>query len=905
MYPSSTPAAASDSMSSSSDDVDRGAATVESPAPNSPTVACAPAPAAAPSGDTIDYCRPGTGELVGLAAAVSTSPEPCPTTVAGYEILGVLGRGAMGVVYKARQPGLKRTVALKMILAGGHASAHELARFRGEAEAVAQLHHPHIVQIYEVGAEGGLPFFSLEFVDGPPLDKKLQGDPLPPRAAARLAEQLAEAMDYAHKRGIVHRDLKPANVLMTADGSPKIGDFGLAKRIEGGAGQTHTGAVLGTPSYMAPEQAEGRLADVGPLSDVYSLGAILYDLLTGRAPFKGTSVLETLDQVRTREPVAPVQLQPGIPRDLETICLKCLQKDPGRRYASAGALAADLDRFQKGEPILARPIGRLERTWRWCQRNPRIAGLTATIVLAVVAWGLTASLMAWQIKLQKDEADRQTLLAVANEREAQKQTLLAVANEREAKKQAGIAFQSEGRAKKTASGAVRQMVRLGEMLDQRLRNRLLSVQASPAVRQLRADVLAALRIALTTLSQEIEAIGATPNSQVASCQALGDLSARLGQGREALQLYQRGFELAKKLADARPNDDVARANLGLMLARLGTVSLDLNGDARAARDYFIKARDLHRDVRAHPRTKYYTQIDMKRILSHDDIHLGRALLTLGHPAQARVSFQEALAYRQAWSTAEPKRIDARSYVMEAHMWLGAVACRLADAKAAEEHFAKALGIGADLTRQFPTDISFQGDVAEARGAYGDSLAQLGQIDKARANYEKSLRRLQVVVAKNPDDIAKQSLLALAHERLGALEAGLKKGAAADNHYQDALRLRTELLQIETTDLARQAAFLLALARAGKPADAAALAGKLRPKVAKSTELLLQIARCFAVCATADTPQRAKYEEAALDALRAGTQADYQDAVVLRTDADLTALRGRPVFEKLVAEVKAR
>jgi serine/threonine protein kinase len=266
--------------------------------------------------------------------------------LAGYEILGELGRGSWGVVYKAQQLSLHRLVALKMILAGSHAGPQHRARFRSEAEAVARLQHPHIVQIYEVGEQEGRPYLSLEFVDGDTLDRKLAGTPLPAQQAAQLVETLARAVQAAHERGIIHRDLKPANVLLTADGTPKITDFGLAKHLDRDAAQTGPDAILGTPCYMAPEQASGKSKEVGPPADIYSLGAILYELLTGRPPFKGPSVLNTLEQVRSVEPVSPSRLQPKLPRDLETICLKCLEKEPRKRYASAGKLAEDLHRFQ-------------------------------------------------------------------------------------------------------------------------------------------------------------------------------------------------------------------------------------------------------------------------------------------------------------------------------------------------------------------------------------------------------------------------------------------------------------------------------------------------------------------------------------------------------------------------------
>jgi WD40 repeat protein/tRNA A-37 threonylcarbamoyl transferase component Bud32 len=337
--------------------------------------------------------------------------------VLGYEILGELGRGGMGVVYQARHTKLGRLVALKMILIAEHAGPEERARFQTEAEAVARLQHPNIVQIYEVGEQDGRPFFSLEFCAGGSLEKKLGGVPLPPREAARLAETLARAMHAAHEAGVVHRDLKPANVLLAKDGTPKITDFGLAKKL-GEVGQTATGAVMGTPSYMAPEQAGGKSADIGPLADVYALGAILYECLTGRPPFKAATALDTILQVVSDEPVPPRQLQSRTPRDLETICLKCLRKEPKRRYASALALAEDLRRFQAGEPIQARPVGRVERTVKWGRRNPVVAGLLAVVMLAV-AGGVTG--IYWKYRdtqqalreVQEQLADNSVLLAEA------------------------------------------------------------------------------------------------------------------------------------------------------------------------------------------------------------------------------------------------------------------------------------------------------------------------------------------------------------------------------------------------------------------------------------------------------------------------------------------------------------
>jgi WD40 repeat protein/tRNA A-37 threonylcarbamoyl transferase component Bud32 len=350
----------------------------------------------------------------------STAGETWPN-VAGYEILAELGRGGMGVVYKARQARLGRVVALKMLLAGAHAGAQELARFRVEAEAVARLQHPNIVQIFEVGEEKGSPYLALEYVEGGSLSDKLKGTPLPARAAAELVEALALAIDAAHRRGIVHRDLKPANILLTPDGNAKVTDFGLAKRLDAATVHTQSGALLGTPDYMAPEQAAGKT--IGPAADVYGLGAILYHLLTGRPPFPAETPLDTLVRLQSEEPVPPSVLQPKVPRDLATICLKALAKEPGRRFASGGDLAEDLRRFLDGRPIQARPAGRVEKWWRWCRRNPALATASSlalaagvAVVVVSVSFAIYQSQAAAELGTALEEVKTKERLATENSR---------------------------------------------------------------------------------------------------------------------------------------------------------------------------------------------------------------------------------------------------------------------------------------------------------------------------------------------------------------------------------------------------------------------------------------------------------------------------------------------------------
>ncbi len=343
-----------------------------------------------------------------------------PRAFGDYELVEEIARGGMGVVYKARQGGLNRVVALKMILAGQLATKEEVRRFRNEAEAAALMSHPNIVPIYEVGEQSGQPFFSMKLIEGGNLAQHVEEFRDRPRAAAAFLVPVARAVHYAHQRGILHRDLKPANILLEGggnaegpEGAPQITDFGLAKRFHDEADLTQSSAILGTPCYMAPEQAQGKGGGLTTAADVYSLGAILYELLTGRPPFKAENALETLLQVRQQAPVPPRALNPKVDRDLETICLRCLEKVPGRRYGSAEALADDLERFLANEAIAARRVGAWERAWKWAWRRPARAVVSALVaviaVLCLIGVGVLAQLRethhAWQAEALRASAE--------------------------------------------------------------------------------------------------------------------------------------------------------------------------------------------------------------------------------------------------------------------------------------------------------------------------------------------------------------------------------------------------------------------------------------------------------------------------------------------------------------------
>jgi serine/threonine-protein kinase len=866
-----------------------------------------------------DPATPSSHQHDGTADFTRQGQRPAklkaPVYVAGYEVISVLGRGAMGVVYKARQRGLKRLVALKMILAGKHASEQDLARFRVEANAVAQLQHPGIVQIYEVGEDEGRPFFSLEFVDGSSLHQKLQGMPLPPKEAAALLRKMAEAMAYAHERGVIHRDLKPANVLMTSTGLPKIGDFGLAKTInEEESGLTRTGAVLGTPSYMCPEQASGLTHEIGPLADVYSLGAILYDMLTGRPPFRGTSVMDTLQQLRTREPVPPVQLQPGVPRDLETICLKCLQKDRHKRYESASALAADLQRFLNNEPIVARPISWVERSWRWCRRNPGKAITAANVTLGLLAWMVSVTVLALLLQEEKTaalqakgEAETNEVIAKAQTKLAEEKTALANQKTIEANRQTEIALKETESQRRTSEESLKGMIVVVRKVYEALQSKRLSTDASPEIRKLRAEMLAEVRQSLADVVQRINAAATATYVDLRAAELVGTMLMKLGQSAEPRKIFEEALVAAKRRVELQPENDRSRGNLGIIEQHLGDVALEMEGDARTAKVHFQACRKLHEEIQQHPRSGEYSTLEINRALAHDDVHLGRSLLALGQAEEAQRYFEEARKYFEEWLRSVPpvKNSEPRSRVSEVQMWLGIAAGNRGDAKSIQQEFGKALEIGRELLKEFPDAYWYKADQAELLMAHGDALLKIGKLGDAKVAYLEAQKFLQAVVAKKPDDNSYQPLIAALYEKLGIVSNQLNEEKPAKDYFKAALQLRKQLYEIEPSNLARQIGYVLALARSGERENAVRLTNTIRSRMEKSPELMFQVARCYAILSQDKNADRQNTINQALSALEIGTRHDFKDATILLMDPELTPLREEPKFQELIAKIKGR
>jgi tetratricopeptide (TPR) repeat protein len=563
------------------------------------------------------------------AETAPTAPSGEAVQVPGYEILGELGRGGMGVVYRARQIAAGRVVALKMILAGGHAGPADLLRFKTEAEAVARLQHPHIVGVYEVGEHQGRPFFSLEFCAGGTLEKKLAGTPLPPPQAARLVETLAGAVQAAHDKQVIHRDLKPANVLLTEDGTLKVTDFGLAKKLDE-AGQTQSGSILGTPSYMAPEQAGGHRREVGSWTDVYALGAILYECLTGRPPFKAATPLDTLLQVLSQEPVAPRRLQPKTPRDLETICLKCLQKDPKKRYSSARDLADDLHRFTAGEPIRARPVGPWGRAVKWVRRRPAVAGLLAVCVAALLA--LAVGGWEYNVRLRRQAH----LLEEA----------------------IGTARQEHDRAQANLNKALEAVDRLLRPLDDSRLIRLPQFQ-EPRRRMLED----ALEFYQGFLNQE----GDDPAVRRDSARAYGRsvmLRVLLGQTAEAEQAGREALRLQERLVADFPDRPEYRHDLANTHSALGHV-YTLTGRFDKADQVYREALTLSEKlVRDYPGELAYreTLVNAHRSLGMFSMH--------GDPHMSEGHLRKAIEHAAVLMQAQPGMAERECLLAAAHAHLG-------------------------------------------------------------------------------------------------------------------------------------------------------------------------------------------------------------------------------------------
>ncbi|HZV07322.1 MAG TPA: protein kinase [Gemmataceae bacterium] len=707
-----------------------------------------------------------TPKVIRVAASSDSAGSPQAAAaparwpnIPGYEIVGELGRGGMGVVYKARQTQLDRMVALKMILSGGMADQDDLARFRTEAEAIARLQHANIVQIHEVGEHDGRPFFSLEFCAGGSLADKLNGTPLPAERAASLVETLAQAMEAAHQSHVIHRDLKPANVLLTADGTPKITDFGLAKKLDV-PGQTYTGAVMGTPSYMAPEQASGQ-KDIGPAADVYALGAILYELLTGRPPFKAATTVDTILQVRYDEPVPPRQLQSKVPRDVETICLKCLQKMPNARYARALDLAEDLRRFRAGEPIRARPPGPLERGWKLARRYPGWAA--ALVVLA--AGFLVSAILAGIAKQEAKRAERNAALRLT----ALDDVLLTISSERLRR-----------------AGQTRLMHEMLERLAPRFEEVLTLPDQDDATRAQQGLAWNSLTVIRRTMNKHEEALesagraeaifraliaGSVPSAsnRLGLASALSHSGLLLGQAGkfgDAIGKLDEASRLLAGILEERGEDAALRYQLALAHNNWANCLMRSQNVAIADAHYREAIQHMDAAIKDQPGEIRYR--DWKaRALSNLALLCGQRKQL----AEGRRHSAEAVAIARRISDDFPGEIDSRECLATCLSNEGELALHGGDIKGSLAPFREALGLYEGLARQVPSYVEFPWGRAMAESNLAAALAAGPRPDWTEA--EKLLRHAdelyQGLTKANPGNQELQGYVKENRERLQRLE----------------------------------------------------------------------------------------------------------------------------------------
>jgi serine/threonine protein kinase len=850
-------------------------------------------------------------------------------TVTGYQILGELGRGGMGVVYKARQRGLNRLVALKMVLAGAHASAQQLSRFNIEAEAVARLQHPNIVQIYEVGEQEGLPFFSLEFVNGGPLDKKIAGMPQPVAEAAQMTEAMARAMHFAHEQGIAHRDLKPANILLTSDGIPKITDFGLAKRLEEiDSSQTRTGTIMGTPSYMAPEQARGEIHSVGPLSDLYTLGAILYELITGRPPFQGASAVETVMMVTSQETLPPSRLQPKTPRDLETICLKCLQKEPAKRYANCFELAEDLRRFQAGEPILARPIGQTERLWRWCKRNPRLAGMISTISILLVTGFVGSTWAAVTIRQERNQKETERQAAVTAREEADAARKLAQQNELVANSQAELSLETIG------------------MLIKKVQRQL---SKDPGMMSLKRDILQTAMDGLKRVANRAGMEGKMQRSMEDAYFRMGELATEFGESEEALGYFERRHAMTKDDLAAEPNNALLKERLAMACLSLGQFYTDVRREPKNSFEPYQECLKLRQQVaeltdaeirRQNEELKPDERLQRLAIrlnLSEAHTRVGLTYYFLNEPAQAEPHLVSSLALREAllselqvsevcWSlipnplapqtllaivAREQNQIEgigeqrqnlARNYHLIAEIYF-----KLRNLQKSLAYYAKCAAVREAELAANPKDFRLKGDLGQFYEYYGNVHLQLGDPLEAVPFYDSAIRLIREVSELDKSVVFKHNLAIALYSR-GLAAVRMNDVVGAESFFKDCLRIREELAAKDPTNYRRKINLMLVLPHCGKHVDAAQLAESLRDGREKNRDFLFDAAKCYAQCASAsskDAVLRPRYQQAALAALEACVAQGYKDSLTLETSPDLDPLRQTAEFKRLLQDVKSR
>ncbi|GIW89794.1 MAG: hypothetical protein KatS3mg109_0226 [Pirellulaceae bacterium] len=666
------------------------------------------------------------------AAPTGETPNIPLASFGDYEILSTIARGGMGIVYKARQKKLNRIVAVKMILSGQFADQQEVERFYVEAEAAAKLRHPNIVGIHEIGEWQGQHFFSMDYIDGKSLAELIRDQPLPPRRAADIVRRIALTIQFAHEQGVLHRDLKPSNILMDARGEPFITDFGLAKQLSDQSQLTLSGTIIGTPSYMPPEQAAGKLEQVGPASDIYSIGAILYELVTGRPPFRAATPFETIRQVLEVEPVSPRLINPSVPRDLETICLKCLQKEAARRYTTAGELAEELDAFLEGRPIKARPVGTVERAWRWCRRNPWLASAiaTAAVFLMLAFLGLVTAYVYRGWALRQSETSFREALAVIN------------------------AFTTR-------------------VSEETLLNQ-------PGMQPLRRDLLELALAHYRNMLQQRSSDPALQDEMAATYFRIGLITGLLESPSRALPFYEQAIAMQRRLLERSPESTVRLAALANSLNALATAYYSL-GQLQPARDTFQQAFRLRQRLyQLEPQNPEY-----RRVLANTHMNLGLVLDEMGQLDEAQQQIDAAQQLRRQTLEENPHDEKTRRDWAKGEFNRGSLLVKRQLYAEADQAFQAAAHELEKLLEETPNDLDNQKLLSLCYRLLGD-LAPAAE--QARLWYAKAVERLNPLVLSNPDVVDYQLEKAGLLINIGAMESESGHADRAEEVWSEAVRI---------------------------------------------------------------------------------------------------------------------